>query len=147
MEPLGLVLVMVIALSSLAQAALLLVLARGALHISRRVSDLQGRVDREVRPALDNLARLSRNLAEVSDLAALQARRFEALVADTLDRVEDVKGQVRRAARTPLGAVSALGTLIRSCRRGLDVYQRLGSHDPVRRGKSRRYRDDEHWFI
>jgi hypothetical protein len=147
MEPLGLVLVMVIALSSLAQAALLLVLARGALQLSRRVSDLQVRVDREIRPALDNLARLSRNVAEVSDLAALQARRFDALVADTLDRVEEVKGQLRRAAHAPLGAASALATLVRSWRRGLDVYQRLGSHDAERRGKSRRYRDDEHWFI
>lgn len=32
-------------------------------------------------------------------------------------------------------------------RRGLDVYHRLGSYDAERRGKSRRYRDDEHWFI
>lgn len=147
MEPLGLVFVVVIALSSLVQAALLLVLARGALQLSRRVADLQGRVDREIRPAIDNLARLSRNVAEVSDVAALQARRFEAMVADALDRFQDVKGQVRRAVRAPLGAASDLATLVRSFRRGLDVYHRLGSYDAERRGKSRRYRDDEHWFI
>lgn len=147
MEPLGLVLVVVIALSSLVQAALLLVLARGALQLSRRVSDLQGRVDREIRPALDNLARLSRNVAEVSDLAALQARRFDGLVADTLDRIEELRGHLRKVAHAPWGAVSALAALVTSFRRGLDVYHRLGSHDPVRRGRSRRYRDDEHWFI
>ncbi len=147
MEPLGLVFVGVIALSSLVQAALLLVLARGALQLSRRVADLQGRVDREIRPALDSLARLSRNVAEVSDLAALQARRFDAMLADTLDRIDDLKGQVRRALHAPLNAASDLAALVRGFRRGLDVYHRLGSYDAERRGKSRRYRDDEHWFI
>ncbi len=147
MEPLGLVFVVVIALSSLVQAALLLLLARGAIQLSRRVSSLQTRVDQEIRPALEHLARLSRNVVEVSDIAALQVRRFDALFADTLDRFEDVKGQVRRAVRAPLGAVSDMAALVKGVRRGFDVYHRLGTYDAEQRGKSRRYRDDEHWFI
>src|SRR5262245_29386263 len=95
METTGVWFLGVIALSSVVQAAFLVALAVGGLKLMKRVDELQERLDREVRPAFEHLARVTRNLAEVSDLATLQARRIDFFLADTVDKLEDVTTQVR----------------------------------------------------
>jgi hypothetical protein len=141
------VLLAVIALSSLVQGAILLGLAWGGRRLTQRVNELQGRVDRDLRPALDSLSRLSRNLSETSDLAVVQVRRLEGFVGDAFDRIEDTRRQIQRAARVPLGALDRASAVFRSVRRGLDVYHRLGGLQTQARGRARSYREDEHLFI
>jgi len=141
------VLLAVIALSSLVQGAILLGLAWGGRRLARRVDELQGRVDRDIRPALDSLTRVSRNLAERSDLAVVQVRRLEGFLGDAFDRIEDTRRQIQRAARVPLGALDRATAVFRSVRRGLDVYHRLGGLQTQARGRARSYREDEHLFI
>ena len=141
------VLLAVIALSSLVQGAILLGLAWGGRRLARRVDELQGRVDRDIRPALDSLTRVSRNLAETSDLAVVQVRRLEGFLGDAFDRIEDTRRQIQRAARVPLGALDRATAVFRSVRRGLDVYHRLGGLQTQARGRARSYREDEHLFI
>ncbi len=68
-------------------------MAVGGLKLFKRVDELQSRLDREIKPALDQLTRVTRNLAEVSDLATLQARRIDFFLADTVDKLEDVTAQ------------------------------------------------------
>ena len=141
------VLLAVIALSSLVQGAILLGLAWGGRRLTQRVNELQGRVDRDLRPALDSLSRLARNLSETSDLAVVQVRRLEGFLGEAFDRVEDTRRQIQRAARVPLGALDRVSAVFRSVRRGLDVYHRLGSLQTQARGRARSYREDEHLFI
>jgi hypothetical protein len=141
------VLLAVIALSSLVQGVILVGLAWGGRRLTRRVDELQGRVDRDIRPALDSLSRMSRNLAETSDLAVVQVRRLENFLGDAFDRLEDTRRQIQRAARVPLGALGRATAVFRSVRRGLDVYHRLGGLQTQGRGRARSYREDEHLFI
>ena len=141
------VLLAVIALSSLVQGAILVGLAWGGRKLTQQVSELQGRVDRDLRPALDSLSRLSRNLSETSDLAVVQVRRVEAFLGEAFDRIEDTRRQIQRAARVPLGALDRVNAVFRSVRRGLDVYHRLGGLQTQARGRARSYREDEHLFI
>jgi hypothetical protein len=147
MDSLSLGFLVVIALSSLVQAVLLLGLARGASLLARRLADLQGQIERDFRPVLRNVAQISRNVAEVSDRFAAQARRLDLAFAETLERVEATREHVRRFLHSPAGLLAELAAAVRGFRRGFHVYRRLGQSEVQRRGRHRRYREDEHLFI
>lgn len=149
MDSLGVVFLGIIALSSLVQAVFLIGLARGGKRLARRLDELQDRVDREIKPGLDSLSRMTRNLAEVSDLAVLQARRVDHLLADTVDKVEEATTMLRRFVLRPLGPLTDILAFLKGLRRGLEVYRQLRGTEAVSRGTVRRYADaeDEHLFI
>ena len=135
-----------IALSSIVQAVVLIGVAWGGLQFMRRFQALQVRVEREIAPVVESLGTVSRNVAEVSELAVVQVRRVEAVVEDTLERVDEARAQVNRVfrRRSILGDAAAL---VKGVKRGLAVYQRLGGLQAHSRGKARRYAGDEHLFI
>jgi len=137
----------IIAIASVVQSAFLIGLALEGKKLSRRVAEIQDRIEREIKPSLDNVARVTRNLAEVSDLAVLQARRVDGLLADTIEKVEETTTLIRRVVLKPIGPLVDLAAFLKGLRRGLEVYQQL-------RGFERRERvargfddDDEHLFI
>jgi len=150
MESWGVAFLGVIALGSLVQTAFLVGLAVAGRRLARKVDDMQGRFERELRPSIDHLSRVTRNLAEVSDMATLQARRIDEALADTVDTVQDATTQVRRFFVRPLGPLGDVAALIKGLRRGLDVYHRLSGLDsPKKRVPPRRAAagEDEHLFI
>jgi len=73
MESLGLVFLGLIALSSLVQGLFLLGLGWGGLRLMRRIQELQGRVEDELKPALASVSRITRNVSEVSEIASARA--------------------------------------------------------------------------
>jgi hypothetical protein len=141
------ILLAVIALSAVVQAFLICGIALGGRRLTQRLDELQGKVDREIRPALANLSHLTRNVAEASDLAVVQVRRIEAVVGDALDRLEETRRAVQRVARVPLRALGRAGAVMSGFRRGFDVYRQLGGLSAQGRGRARSYREDEHLFI
>jgi hypothetical protein len=149
METWGLVFLGLIALSSLVQAVFLLGLAVEGRRLARRLDALSERLDREIRPALDNVARITRTLAEVTDLVTLQARRVDVLLADTVEKIEDTTATVRRLIVRPLGPLMDVAAFFKGIRRGLQVYSKLrglegqGRPQPARRAAE----EDEHLFI
>lgn len=147
MEPWGVVFLGVIALATLVQAVFLVNLTLAGRRLARRLDELQARIDREIRPSLEQVFRISRNLAEISDLAVLQARRVDDLLGDTVDKIEDVTGVLRKLILRPLGPLADIVALLKGVKRGLEVYRQLSGFDPERRGRARRYADDEHLFI
>ncbi len=148
MESWGVVFLGIIALGSLVQSAFLIRLALAGRDLSRRLAELQDRVDRDLRPALDNLSRVTRNLAEVSDLAVLQARRVDDLLADTVEKIESTTDVVRKLVLRPLGPLADLAAFFKGLRRGIEVYQTLRGFDRRERAPRGGYaEDDEHLFI
>jgi len=147
MEGLGVAFLGVIALSSVVQAGFLIGLALGARRLGRRVDEMQQRLDRDLRPVLDSLSRISRNLAEVSDTAVLQARRLDDLVADSVEKIEATTSLLRSFVGRPLGSLGGILPFLKGIRRGIEVYSQFRSHDTVVRGGRRRYAEDEHLFI
>ncbi len=144
----GVVFLGIIAFSSLVQAGFLLGLALQGRRLGRRLEDLQDRIDREIRPSIEALSRVTRNLAEVSDLAVLQVRRFDGLLADTVDKVEQTTSLLRNVVLRPLGPLVDIAAFLKGIRRGIEVYQRLRGFERHERGTSRRHEtDDEHLFI
>jgi hypothetical protein len=146
MDSWGVVFLGIIAFSTAVQAVVLYRLARGGQRLARRLDELQERVDRDLRPGLENLARVSRNLAEFTDLAVLQARRLDGLIADTVDKIEETTALLRRVVVRPLRPLMDVVAFLKGVRRGLQVYRQLrGFENKERHG--RRYTEDEHLFI
>ena len=85
MEPWGVFFLGIIALASVVQGAFLIGLMLGGRRLALRIDALQARIDRDITPVLENLGRVSRAAAEIADLAALQARRADLVLADTVE--------------------------------------------------------------
>lgn len=136
-----------IALASLVQAAFLVVLASSARRVGQRVDELQRRLDRELRPSVESLVQVSRNVAELSTIATFQGRRIDSLVARTLDRVDDDTTRMAEAVGRPLSPLAGVMPVIRGIRTGFDVYRRLGGLQARARGGGRQYIEDEQMFI
>lgn len=147
MDTVGVVFLGLIALSSLVQGTLLILLARGGLRLSRRVQDLQARMEKEVKPILDDINVVTANVTAVSDLAAAQSRRLQDLLAETTRRVEETRDEIKGVLAHPAAALGDAVAFLKGIRRGLDVYRQLGGFEAQTKGAARRYGDDEHLFI
>jgi len=146
MESWGVVFLGVIAASSVVQAVFLIGLARAGQRLGRRVEDLQQRIDRDLRPGLENLTRVTQSLACITDVAAAQTQRIGDVLA-AVDRVEETIGLVQRTVLKPLSSLTDVMALLKGVRHGIDVYRQLGHVRREQRGAARRYQDDEHLFI
>jgi hypothetical protein len=144
---LGVIFLGLIALSSLVQAVFLIGLAREGKELGRRVHEIEHRFETEIRPTLKNLARLSQNFAEVSDVLSTQARRVDAFMADTVGKLEEATSSLRDVVLKPLGPLVDVTALLKGFQKGLEIYRRLGGIDRAKKGVARRYQDDEHLFI
>jgi hypothetical protein len=154
MDSLAVAFLGVIALSSVVQAGFLIGLAIQGRRLARRVGELQERLEREIQPSLAHLSRISRNAAEVSDIAVLEARRIDLALAAVTERLEEFTHLTQKLLMRPLRPIAEAAALLRGLRRGLDVYHRLkhfdGSPRQPKRPKPRRdgsQEDDEHLFI
>jgi len=150
MESWGVVFLGLIALASLVQAGFLIGLALAGMRLARRVDELSARLDRELKPALENLTRVSRAAAEIADLATLQARRVDLLLADTIDKIEETTGLFQQFVVRPLKPIGGIFAFLRGIQRGLEVYTQLGrgASAPNQAHRRRSHtEDDEHLFI
>jgi hypothetical protein len=150
MESWGVFFLGVIALASAVQAVFLIGLVIYGRRLAHRVEALQLRLDREISPALENFNRVSRAAAEIADLATLQARRLDIVLADTIERIEETTAAIQRFVVRPLKPIGEILAFLRGLQRGMEAYLQLGRapdprpHHPRRRGPGE---DDEHLFI
>lgn len=147
METLGVVFLGVIALASVVQGIFLVALMVFGRRLAQRIDALQARIDRDVTPALDNFARMSRAAAEIADLATVQARRMDLLVADTIEKVEQTTSLVQQLVVRPLRPLGAILAFLKGVQRGLAVYGELGRERNVAPPRRRGREDEEHLFI
>jgi threonine synthase len=129
------------------QATFLIVLGRGLARLAGRVERLQDTLDREIRPSLAAVNRISGNAAEISDLAAAEVRRVDGLLADTVSKVEETTSIIQNVVLKPFGSFGTILALLKGIQRGVEVYTRLSRAEGNGRGQSRTYGDDEHLFI
>jgi hypothetical protein len=138
----------ILALSSLTQTVFLIVLALESRKVAARVGELQQRVEKDLRPSLESLAQISKNVAEISELGVQQAQRIDAALGDALDKFEDTTETVRKFVVKPFAPLADIFAFLKGVRRGLAVYNQLRGFDGgVARGQARSYAEDEHLFI
>lgn len=124
MDSLSLVLLGVIAFASLLQAISLVVVAREGLRVVRRLDAFAERMGRDLRPALADLERASQNLTDVSDLAAVQARRVDGLVAEALERIDRAAGLLQGVILPLAGRLLTAAVAFRGARKALQLLRR-----------------------
>jgi hypothetical protein len=147
METLGVVFLGVIAVSSAIQAIFLIRLGLEGKKLGQRLEQIERRFEQELQPSLRNLAKVSQNVAEVAEIVALQTRRVDLFMADTIDKMEDATGVLRQVMMRPMSALLDITALLKGIRKGVEIYRRLGGMESEHRGGARRYADDEHLFI
>jgi hypothetical protein len=123
-DTLSLILLGTIATLSLLQGLVLLGAAWSAFRAVRRSEAIAGRLGGMLRPSVQELTRAARDAAEVSDLMAAQARRLDALVVETVEKVERVQGAVQRLLPVA-GRVAAAASVLRLLRSGVRAVRRL----------------------
>ncbi len=142
----GVVFLGVIAVGSVLQGVFLVALMLFGRRLSKRIDAVQERIDRDVTPALENFARVSRAAAEIADLAALQARRVDLLLADTVEKIEQTTSLVQEHVIRPLKPIASLLAFLKGLQRGIDVFLQVrGEHGAAARRRG--HEDDEHLFI
>ena len=151
MESWGVFFLGLIALASIVQAGFLIGLVVYGRRLAHRVDALQVRLDREISPALENFNRVSRAAAEIADLATLQARRLDLVLADTVDKIEETTATVQRLVVWPFKPIGGIVAFLKGLQRGMEVYfqfDRSGPPEPRPHPRRRsRGEDDEHLFI
>ncbi len=151
MESWGVFFLGVIALASVVQAGFLIGLVVYGRRLANRVDALQVRLDREISPALENFNRVSRAAAEIADLATLQARRFDLVLADTIEKIEETTATVQQLVVRPLKPIGGIVAFLKGLQRGMEVYFQFDRSAPPQQRPHPRRRghgeDDEHLFI
>ena len=150
METWGVFFLGVIALASVVQGVFLVALLVFGRRLAQRIDALQSRIDRDITPALDNFTRVSRAAAEIADLAALQARRVDLVLADTVEKIEETTALVQQLIVRPLRPLGGILAFLKGLQRGIGVYRGL-EREPRASTPRRRHglhgEDDEHLFI
>lgn len=124
LDDLGLVLLGTIAALSLLQGLMLLGAALYAFRAVRRTEGVAGRLAGAVQPSAVELVRAARDAAEVSELVLAQAHRVEALITDTIDKVERAQGALQRLLPAA-GRLAAAATAWRLLRSGVKALRGL----------------------
>jgi len=117
MDPLALVFLGVIALSSLVQAVFLVGLAKEGRDLAKRVAAWEDRFEKEILPAIENANRIAHNVSQITDGIARQIPEIEAAVVETSQRVRRVGEAVDRFVLRPLAPVTATAFVIAAARR------------------------------
>jgi len=124
MDTLSLVLLGIIAASSLAQAVALVGVVLAGRRIARRMGGLEESLERDLRPTLQQAARLARSVAEISEVTAVQARRA-VIVLDSGATKVDRTGTLVSEALLPLAARAArVASVSRAVLAALRVFRR-----------------------
>lgn len=117
-----------IALGVIALATIQVVAIVTAMRAARRVGEMAGRFEQDVRPIILNLQKVSEEAARASAQAAAQVDRLDALVASVAQRVEDTAATLQetilRPARDGLALLSGLKSVIASFREPRDAPER-----------------------
>jgi hypothetical protein len=102
------VLLGLIAVATLAMAAVQIGLVIVAVRLARQVQDLRASLDREIRPLILNLSAASDNVVRVTELAVAQVQRVDRLLGDLAHRVDDATRMVQSTLLAPLKEGRAL---------------------------------------
>jgi predicted PurR-regulated permease PerM len=130
MDALSLFLLGIIATAAVVQTGFLISLLREGRRTARQLDAFTEKLGRELEPSLQDLSRASRNLAEVSERAASQARRVDDLVSEGMGVAEKAL-RVAQGILLPVGGrIAALAVTIRilkRARRATRFFRRLVS--------------------
>lgn len=123
-DTLTLVLLGTIATLSVLQGLALLGAALMAFRAVRRTESVAGRLGVGLRPAIHDLSRATREAVDVSELVLAQARRLDAVINETLEKVDRAQSALHRLLPTARRIATA-ATAFHLLRSGVRAVRRL----------------------
>lgn len=90
LSPGALFLLALIALASIVQTICLALLAWNGLRTQREIESLGRQITRDIQPLIEDLNRISRNAAEISERGLVQTRRLDEAVGDAARTIEQI---------------------------------------------------------
>lgn len=117
------VLLGLVALGSLVQAAFLIVLAREAVRAFSRLDQIGIRLGDALRPLSHDLARATSELATASEITAGQIRTLSRVTSVAADRMGQARDAVDAAVMPALSRLGGVLAIVGAVRRAVDVYR------------------------
>ena len=106
----ALLLLALIAVASIVQTVCLAMLAWNGLRTKAEIESLGRQITRDLQPLIEDVTRITRNAAEISDRGLTQARRLDEAVGDvarTLEQIVSTTHQVVLPVATRAAAIAA----------------------------------------
>ena len=125
MSTIVVVLLGLLAVASLTQAAFLVVLALEGRQLAHRVDAFQSRIGGELRPILGEVTRATENLAAASAATAGQARRIDVMMTEVTERLSDTDAIFRNVIVPTAMRIVSVTAAVRTLRKGLAFYRRV----------------------
>lgn len=121
----ALALLALIALASIVQTVCLAMLAWNGLRAKADIESLTRQITRDVQPLIEDLARISRNAAEISDRGLTQTRRLDEAVGDAARTIEQIVSTTHHVVLPVATRLAAVAAGLRLLRGGRRVFRRL----------------------
>lgn len=115
----------VLAVLSLAQTVCLALLALDARRTQRELTVLGRQISRDLSPMIDDLSRIARNAAEVSERGLVQVQRLDAAIGDAAQTLDDIVGTTRQVVLPVAGRLAAVTAGYRAFRTGRSLFRRF----------------------
>jgi predicted PurR-regulated permease PerM len=106
----ALLLLALIAVASIVQTVCLAMLAWNGLRTKAEIESLGRQITRDLQPLIEDVTRITRNAAEISDRGLTQARRLDEAVGDaarTIEQIVSTTHQVVLPVMTRAAAITA----------------------------------------
>lgn len=121
----ALFLLALIAAASIVQTACLALLAWNGLRTQREIESLGRQITRDVQPLIEDLTRIARNAAEISDRGLTQARRLDDAVGDAARTIEQIVATTHQLVLPVVSRVAAIAAGFRLFRGGRRLVRRI----------------------
>lgn len=115
----------VIAALSVAQTVTLVLLAKSGLRTQRELTVLGKQITRDLSPMIEDLGRIARNAAEVSDRGLAQVQRLDAAIGDAARTLDDIVGTTRQVVLPVAGRLAAVTAGYRAYKTGRSLFRRF----------------------
>jgi hypothetical protein len=115
----------VLAFASLLQALVVLAIALGGRKLAVDLAEIRDRLEKSLEPVADDVRRVVRNVADVSDTVATQSRRVDQAVGATTASLQSTAEYLGRAVRTGVRPLVEVGALWQGVKQALRAYRSL----------------------
>jgi hypothetical protein len=115
----------VLALATLLQALVVLAIALGGRKLAVDLAELRDRLEKNLEPVTDDVRRVVRNVADVSDTVATQGRRVDQAVSATAASLQGTAEYLGRAVRIGVRPLVEVGALWQGVKQALRAYRSL----------------------
>jgi hypothetical protein len=121
----ALLLIALIAVASIVQTVCLAMLAWNGLRTKAEIESLGRQITRDLQPLIEDVTRIARNAAEISDRGLVQARRLDDAIGDAARTIEQIVSTTHHVVLPFATRTAAIVAGFRALQMGRRLFRRL----------------------